>query len=422
MSGKQTQGDAPPTPPIGQRIREAREALNLGQEALADRVGLARTALSAVENGKREVSATELVQFADALGRPFEFFFRPETASSFDFQPLLRVGNTDDAGAASAPRRGRPPKGDGRSTVREALIKFEELCRMYLELEEVNGLPVPELMKFPFEPGRFMYREAERMAELMRTKLGLGPTLPATQLRELLEERLSIKTFVLRSSSKLSGACIYHERVGGCVLVIAKTIPHMLYTLAHEFGHLLAHRDTPIVDEDLWAKTPKEQFANAFAASLLMPRGGVQELFSSIYHSRSTFTDVDVIHMSRHFGVSFRAMLYRLQGLRLIAPGTAQKLLGEYGKAGTGPTKRAEEAGLGVEKHTFWLPLPERYVFLALRAYRNEELSIGRLAEMLCDVDGKRRSIEAAQKFVDDYQAVPDGDDHAVDPEDPGDE
>lgn len=405
---------------MGQRIREAREALNLGQEALADHVGIARTALSAVENGKRDVSATELLRFANALGRPFEYFLHRGTASSFDFQPLLRVENLDEG--AAAPRRGRPPKGDGRSAIREALVKFEELCRMYLELEEITGLPVPELMKFPFEPGRFMYRDAERIADLVRTRLGLGSTLPAAQLRELLEERLAIKTFVLRSSSKLSGACIYHQRVGGCVLVIAKTIPHMLYTLAHELGHLLVHRDTPVVDEDLWGKKPREQFANAFAASLLMPRAGVQETFSSIYRSRSTFTDVEVIHLSRHFGVSFRAMLYRLQGLRLIAPGTAEKLLTTHNKLGIGPAQRAGQAGLGTEKHRFWHPLPERYVFLALRAYRNEELSIGRLAEMLCDADGRRRSIEATQEFVASYQALSDGDDANLAIEDSGDE
>jgi Zn-dependent peptidase ImmA (M78 family) len=291
------------------------------------------------------------------------------------------------------------------------LVKFEELCRLYLELEEINGLPVPKLEEYPFEPGRFMYREAERIAELTRFKLGLGATLPATQLRELLEERLAIKTFVLSASGKLSGACIYHPEVGGCVLVVAKTIPHMLFTLAHELAHLLVHRSTPMVDEDLWLKTPKEQFANAFAAALLMPRGGVQELFSRIYESRDDFTDVDVIHMSRHFGVSFRAMLYRLQGLRLIPPGNAERLLAGYQEAGTGPARRAQEAGLPQETRAFWLPLPERYVFLAVRAYRNDELSIGRLAEILRDAHGQPRSIEQAQMFVEGYQAGGNGDD-----------
>jgi len=89
--------------------------------------------------------------------------------------------------------------------------------------------------------------------------------------------------------------------------------------------------------------------------------------------------------------------------LRPIAPRTAEELLTAYNKAGTGPTRRAEEVGLGTEKYRFWHPLPERYVFLAMRAYRNEELSIGRLAEMLCDADGRRRSIEAAQEFVASY-------------------
>lgn len=84
--------------------------------------------------------------------------------------------------------------------------------------------------------------------------------------------------------------------------------------------------------------------------------------------------------------------------------------------------KRAEEAGLGSEKYAFWRPLPERYVFLALRAYRNEELSIGRLAEMLCDADGRRRSIEAAQDFVESYQALSHSEDGAIAVEDSGDE
>lgn len=395
---------------VGRRIREAREALGLRQESLAERVGIARTALSAIEHGKRQVTALELLRFSEALSRPLDFFLRSQEAGTFDFQPLLRVAPVADRRQGMERRRGRPPKADARVAVRQALVRFEELCRMYLELEEINGLPVPPLPKYPFEPGRFMFRDAERLAELMRTELGLGPTLPATQLRELLEERLAIKTFVLRASGTLSGACIFNEPVGGCVLVIVKTVPHMLFTLAHEFAHLLVHRETPMVDEDLFLKAPKEQFANAFAASLVMPRTGVQELFWSIYRSRNEIADVDVIHLARHFGVSFNAMLSRLQGLRLIAPGSREALLEAYKAARTGPDRRAEKAGLPEAAARWWAPLPERYVFLAVRAYRREEISIGRLAEILCDVDGRPRSIEQAQGFLERYQAPSDGD------------
>jgi Zn-dependent peptidase ImmA (M78 family)/DNA-binding XRE family transcriptional regulator len=392
---------------VGARIREAREALGLGQELLAERVGVPRTALSAIENGKRQVTAPELLRFSEKLGRPLDFFLRPLEPKAFDFQPLLRVS---PSAKPEPPRRGRPPK-NAQVAIRETLVRFEELCRMYLELEELNDLPIDPLPRFDLDVGRFMHRDAERLAELIRTRLGLGPTLPATQLRDLLEERLSVKTFVLRGSGKLSGACIYHERVGGCALVVANALPHMLFTLAHELAHLLVHRDTPTVDESLLLESPREQFANAFAAALLMPRAGVQELFWSIYRSRSEVTDVDVIHMARNFGASFNAMLSRLQGLRLIVPATAESLLAAHRAAHTESGRRAEKAAASEATQKPWFPLPERYVFLAVRAYRREELSIGRLAEILCQPDGRPRSIEEAQDFVDRYQALGEGDD-----------
>lgn len=381
---------------VGDRVRQAREAVNMGQEALANRIGVARPVLSAIENGKRQISAAELLAISDSVARPMDYFLRGD-APTFDFQPLLRVLTAEVPEQGSG--RGRPPKGEGTSIARRTLVRFEELCRMYLELESLGGLPVAQLPKYNVDPGRGVLREAERIADLARTQLGLGPTLPAVQLRELMEERLAIKTFVLAADSPLSGACIFHEQVGGCVLVIVKAIPHMLYTLAHELGHLLAHRDTPTVDEDFGVKTPKEQFANAFAANLLMPRAAVQELFAAVYRSRAEFGTLEVIHMARHFGVSFPAILWRLQNLRLITPQAREQLEASRTDGRTGRVSRVEDGP------RYWRPLPERYVFLALGAYYRQEISIGRLAEILCRKDGEPRSLEDTEQFLSDYEA-----------------
>lgn len=385
----------------------------MGQEALASRIGVARPVLSAIENGKRQVSAAELLAISDAVARPMDYFLRV-SAPAFDFQPLLRVPAVESTD--ESPGRGRPPSGEGTSVARQILVRFEELCRMYLELEHLSGLPIPQLPKHNIDPGRGVLREAERIADLARTQLGLGPTLPAVQLRELMEERLAIKTFVLAADSPLSGACIFHEEVGGCVLVIVKAIPHMLYTLAHELGHLLAHRDTPTVDQNLFGlKSAKEQFANAFAANLLMPRAAVQELFAATYRSRTTFGNLEVIHMARHFGVSFPAILWRLQNLRLITPQAHEQLKAARPGGGAGRVSRVED------KQRFWYPLPERYVFLALSAYNRGEISIGRLSELLCRQDGKPRSMEDTEQFLSDYEAQAqerDGPSESVGPED----
>jgi transcriptional regulator with XRE-family HTH domain len=60
---------------ISGRIRWAREAADLTQEALCRLVGFKdRQILSNIESGRREVTAEELVLFSEALRRPVDFF------------------------------------------------------------------------------------------------------------------------------------------------------------------------------------------------------------------------------------------------------------------------------------------------------------------------------------------------------------
>lgn len=57
---------------IGDRLRQAREYLELKQEEAAEAVGLSRSALSLVENGRRKVDAVELARFAQVYGQSIE--------------------------------------------------------------------------------------------------------------------------------------------------------------------------------------------------------------------------------------------------------------------------------------------------------------------------------------------------------------
>lgn len=57
---------------MGERLRQAREYLELKQDEAAEAVGLSRSALSLAENGRRKVDAVELARFASVYGQSIE--------------------------------------------------------------------------------------------------------------------------------------------------------------------------------------------------------------------------------------------------------------------------------------------------------------------------------------------------------------
>lgn len=53
---------------FAQNLREYRHSIGLSQEAFAERAGLHRTYISAIECGKRSISLENIQKIADALG------------------------------------------------------------------------------------------------------------------------------------------------------------------------------------------------------------------------------------------------------------------------------------------------------------------------------------------------------------------
>lgn len=54
---------------MGFRIKETRERIGISQSELADKSGVSRTIISALENGSRTVTTTKtLCKIADAMG------------------------------------------------------------------------------------------------------------------------------------------------------------------------------------------------------------------------------------------------------------------------------------------------------------------------------------------------------------------
>lgn len=107
------------------------------------------------------------------------------------------------------------------------------------------------------------------------------------------------------------------------------------FTIAHELGHLLLHEGKSLIvdhairvnfrnDVSGMATDVEEIDANAFAATLLMPRsmvlGYLKSYLAEVLHQDKPISRDDLIaHSAREFDVSSEAMGYRLINLGVLA-------------------------------------------------------------------------------------------------------
>lgn len=248
-----------------------------------------------------------------------------------------------------------------------------------------------------FEPGENTLENAERNAAIFRTLFCNDDQLsPLHSLPRIVVERMGVMVFVLRTSD-LDGASAYFDGVP-FVFVSARFPPRMLFTLAHECGHLIAYHDPPesfaIIDETTDTEGPsnfneanEERYANAFASALLMPQASIGVALRKIREmakiTQDAVGDLEIGYLARIFGVSFWAAARRCENLALIPRGGAaslnEKLVKEYGSA----EKRAEQVGLPPRQEVRFPPVPQSLLASAVERVRSGELSVGRAATLL---------------------------------------
>ena len=369
---------------VGQRIAKAREFLGLTQAVVAEKLGLARTTQVAIEQGRRPVSVAELYRYAEVLSRPLDYFLGLGVWGKADFRPHFRLmAERLDAVVTGPPRRPGRPRGPLEPTPEKlGLMQFESLCRNYLELEELNGLPRTAMPELP-QPRHYSVPEAEQLAATVRAHLDLGPDAPIPDLRVRLEDSFALRVYVLPQRGRLSAAAFHHAAVGGCVHVAERSIPRMRFTLAHALGYLLANRDDAMVDvHESRRKSAIDGFATAFASALLLPSRGLRERFGAVHSEANEVNDIAILYLARTFGVSLNALRLRLEALRLVSSATLRRIDEATRQAVAAPRSEVD-AAQGLPDQARWEMLPERYVFLAMRAYRKELVTRGRLAEFL---------------------------------------
>jgi Zn-dependent peptidase ImmA (M78 family) len=192
--------------------------------------------------------------------------------------------------------------------------------------------------------------------------------------------------------------------LGYCIYVNQKhPIERRRATLAHEYGHFLCDRHTPGIDylERSGRKPANERFAEAFGLSFLMPAAGIRRQFHEITASTGNFRVSDLCRLSNFYFVSVQALTLRLENLGLIDRGTWDMLV----EKGFKPRLTAQDLGLRAPGTEFDERYPERYRFLAVRAYEAARISEGQLCKFLrCDPVSARGIVAecSSRSYVDE--------------------
>ncbi len=353
---------------VGERLRIARESVNLTQASVAESIEISRTTLVAIEQGQRRVRMNELRELSKLYDTSINALLRRE-AVHVDLVPRFRKHlDTRDFEAL------------------EASQLLSDLAKAEVELENLLG--IRRTRHYPPERpilGGDVRAQAEQDALELRQRLGLG-LAPILDLVTLLEMEIGVRVYVRRFPGKVSGVFAYDDDLGACILLNANHPKERRnQSGGHELGHFISVRSKPeVLRLDEPEDSREERYANAFARCLFTPASAVRQKFQEVTAGAKRLTRRHVIVLAHFFGVSREAIVRRLEELGLAKKGTW-----DWFESNGGITDQQARNVLGdlivpdTQKFEADRPTTLRLNLLASEAYQQELLSEGQLARLL---------------------------------------
>lgn len=281
---------------IGRQIRRLREAAGLKAADLADALEVDASAVSNLENDRRNVKADELGVIARFLGVSQLAILEPD--SLLGRLPVAHRTNGDDGGS------------------RDARMRVTALAELHQVLSD-GGHPAPSRTGRTPPHDSTWLAHANALADWAQERL--APTADGddrlTELATAIEAHLCVDVMVESLGKDAPLGLSITDPEFSFILVNADQLrSRALFTLAHELGHVLNSDGAAInIDTDLRARSDEERLANAFAAAFLMPEQRVRETIDEYGRGAESMA-----RMLVSFGVSYETLIYRLHNLRII--------------------------------------------------------------------------------------------------------
>jgi Zn-dependent peptidase ImmA (M78 family)/transcriptional regulator with XRE-family HTH domain len=291
---------------IPARLKMARAIRQMTATALAAEAGTTPPWVSLSERSRETPSPEMIREFARVLNFPVDFFYRPleqlPPSDAFHFRATSRLAKKDE------------------DTARALSALAMELSDW---IETTYRAPVPAVPELQDLIDSDDEVAPEQATEALRGAWGLG-VAPVKNLLQLLESK---GAKIYSAGGPLQAIDAFSFRHGATPVIflnVHKSAERLRFDLAHELGHLVMHGGSLNVAPG----KEKEQAANDFASSFLMPRSDV---LGSI---RGNLMLEDLLVLKQRWRVSAMALNLRAHRLGVISEWTYGALAKQLSIAG----------------------------------------------------------------------------------------
>jgi Zn-dependent peptidase ImmA (M78 family)/transcriptional regulator with XRE-family HTH domain len=252
---------------IGERVRHARSYHGLTQSELADRIGVAQSTISKIEQG-REPAPDVVEKVAIATGFDHSFFERGPL-------PDLPEGSLQFRKLSSATVRDSDAF---RAVVRQTVEVVDQILAdaPKLRIPEVRVEPVLPTLPLVGQRDVDLSVDVDELAARARTWLGVGRNDPIPNVVRAVERAGVVVLGTSHEVAGHSGGSFWPDYpVGRPLICFTRGQPgdRQRFTVAHELGHLALHQlRTP------QSQSVAEREANDFAGALLLPLAAAEAL------------------------------------------------------------------------------------------------------------------------------------------------
>lgn len=280
------------------RIKLARESREFSQVNFAELCGISQANLSKIEKGLKIPSEEEVKAFSNILKYPMSFFEKDSTIhpylKEFYYRRTLNIAQKKlDSFEAQI-----NIISEHIETLLEAIDLKTDLPSVNIENEEISP---------------------ERLAQKIRIHFGVAKGSIRDLISTLEQAGIIILYFQFPASGKLDGVSFITKK-GYPVILINRNSSNsrIIFTLAHELGHLIMHYSYLIAD-----KRDIEKEANQFATEFLAPSN---EIKSDLIYLNAN----KLMELKLYWKMSIKALLYKAKTLGTMSEDQYRRWMTTY--------------------------------------------------------------------------------------------